>query len=598
MLKQECNLVMGIDVRTIIFIIGICCLIEILVFFYQYKSIKNISGTGWWLMWSITMSVFYILIGLRNIPFLLPIVIIFQDIILLAATTFIYVGVQRFFNKDVNLKFLSPFFGSFVILHLFFVFAYNDITIRTFLIDAFLAVIAFVTAVTLYKNKTRSIVATANFNTAILIIHGGIFAYRAVLIVMGISLTDMFAPTIYNYIQFFDALIVALLLTFGIIMMVGQRLHAETLEAKTHFEEIFNTSPDAAAINRLSDGMYVDCNENYLRISGYSKEDISGKSSLDINIWDSPDERLEVVRIVREKGFCENHEILFRRKDGEIITGLISAKLMNINGVSHLLSVTRDISERKKIEREIMIKNKELQKLNSEKDKFFSIIAHDLKSPFNAIVGFSELLVEKAEEKDLDGIKIFAETILQSSHRVLDLLSNLMIWSLSQTGRMKFNPEPFDLAFVIDENLLLFHDIAEQKKIYISKNLEGNMPVIADNGMISTVLRNLISNAIKFTSPDGKIIISAEKEQNEVTVSVKDTGIGIPESSLEKLFRIDENFSTSGTQNEKGTGLGLILCKEFIEKHGGKIWVDSKPGIGSTFYFTIINQTEPVIVNS
>jgi len=191
------------------------------------------------------------------------------------------------------------------------------------------------------------------------------------------------------------------------------------------------------------------------------------------------------------------------------------------------------------------------------------------------------------KEKDYAGIEKYAEIIQQSSERAMDFLMNIMEWSRSQTGRMEFSPEHFEMENLIKEITLVFDDIAGQKSIVIKKILPPNAPVFADKAMLSTVLRNLISNALKFTRPGGEIIISAEESQNEIKVSLADNGVGIPEDSIDKLFRLDENISTPGTQNEQGTGLGLILCKEFVEKHGGKIWVESEIGKRSSFSFTI-----------
>ena len=243
-----------------------------------------------------------------------------------------------------------------------------------------------------------------------------------------------------------------------------------------------------------------------------------------------------------------------------------------------------DITGQKNAALEINLKNKELNKVNAEKDLFFSIIAHDLKTPFNSIVGFSELLVEQITNKDFKESKKYADIILNSSHRAMRLLMNLMEWSLSQTGRMNFNPEYFDLANIVDEISLLCSDIAEQKSIDIKKEVHSKAIVHADKAMISTIIRNLVSNALKFTPTGGTIIISTIEKQGEVTFKIID---GIAKSSIEKLFLINEKHSTRGTQDEQGTGLGLILCKEFIDKHNGKIWAESEIGKGSTFYFTI-----------
>jgi len=246
-----------------------------------------------------------------------------------------------------------------------------------------------------------------------------------------------------------------------------------------------------------------------------------------------------------------------------------------------------DISERKRAEEELNLKNQELLKVNAEKDKFFSIISHDLKSPFNSIIGFSSLLLEKTKQEDLENIKKYAQIICDSSQRAMNLLRNLIQWSQSQTGRMNFNPAEFELENSMDEVIQLFADIALQKSITLTKDLPSQVVVFGDKEMICTVIRNLVSNAIKFTNPGGTINLSAKVDQYEIQISVSDTGTGISNPILEKIFHIDSNRSTPDTNGEKGTGLGLILCNEFIEKHGGKIGVESKPGKGSKFHFTL-----------
>ena len=169
----------------------------------------------------------------------------------------------------------------------------------------------------------------------------------------------------------------------------------------------------------------------------------------------------------------------------------------------------------------------------------------------------------------------------------MDLLLNLLEWSQSQTGRMEFLAEEIDFGQLVTNVTSLSNDSAENKSISIYTELQDRLIVVADKGMLGTILRNLISNAIKYTNPEGEIIVTAKQMNNGLLVSVTDNGVGIGSGDILKLFRIDQNHSTVGTQNEKGTGLGLILCKEFVDKHGGKIWVESEVGKGSTFYFTI-----------
>jgi two-component system CheB/CheR fusion protein len=227
-----------------------------------------------------------------------------------------------------------------------------------------------------------------------------------------------------------------------------------------------------------------------------------------------------------------------------------------------------------------------LKELNATKDKFFSIIAHDLKSPFTSIFLSSELLGEYIKEKDYSKIDEIARLILKSSKQAMDLLTNLMTWSQLESGRMPFSPVQFDIKSVCDEIVSLLEPTAKQKLIKIENNISPSL-VFGDREMISTVLRNLTSNAIKYTNKDGKIKISSAPGNGELIVTVEDSGVGISKERLDKFFSILENNSTRGTQNEKGTGLGLILCKDFIDKNGGRIWVESTPGIGTSFSFTI-----------
>ena len=239
-------------------------------------------------------------------------------------------------------------------------------------------------------------------------------------------------------------------------------------------------------------------------------------------------------------------------------------------------------------------KNNELSliELNATKDKFFSIIAHDLRSPFTSIIGFSEYLVEQVKENDYEKVAEFADIILQSSNSAMALLSNLMVWSQLQSGRMVFNPESFDIATLIREVTLLLKGLSEQKSIIIENILPTHAFVLADKEMISTILRNLISNALKFTQTGGRISISTVSKNKELIVTVSDNGVGISKDRIDKLFNMVESSSTPGTQKEKGTGLGLILCKEFIEKNKGKIWVESEVGIGSSFCFSLPTLVE------
>jgi PAS domain S-box-containing protein len=229
----------------------------------------------------------------------------------------------------------------------------------------------------------------------------------------------------------------------------------------------------------------------------------------------------------------------------------------------------------------------QLRDLNASKDKFFSIITHDLKSPFTSIIGFSELLSEKINKGDFADIKEYASIIHNSSWRVMDLLTNLIEWSRYQTGRMEFDPEEINFSEIVEETIELLKVSSMRKSITVDREIPADLLVTADKAMIGTVLRNLISNAIKFTRQGGKIKISAHKNENELSVSVNDNGIGMKKEIIENLFNIGESTTSKGTAGEHGTGLGLLICKDFVTLHGGEIWAESAPEKGSTFFFTL-----------
>jgi signal transduction histidine kinase len=230
---------------------------------------------------------------------------------------------------------------------------------------------------------------------------------------------------------------------------------------------------------------------------------------------------------------------------------------------------------------------RELQKLNATKDKLFSIIGHDLKGPLNSLTSFSSLLLNHIDKISKEEIKMLSQDIDKSLKNLFTLLENLLEWSRSQTGAIDFKAEEFDLADVLSENEVLLKVQAQNKKITIANDNKISLPVNVHRHSINTVVRNLLSNAIKFTPEGGKVTLDAQKNGTHFIVSVKDTGVGMSETALQKLFKIGTKHSTLGTAKEKGTGLGLILCKDFVEKNGGSINVESKEGAGSTFYFTV-----------
>ncbi|GEC73176.1 Signal transduction histidine kinase [Flavobacterium flevense] len=249
----------------------------------------------------------------------------------------------------------------------------------------------------------------------------------------------------------------------------------------------------------------------------------------------------------------------------------------------------------------LLVKEKQdlkIQKLLKDKNQFFSIIAHDLRGPLGGSVGLSEILAENIEEYSRDEIKEITQMLHQSNRNSYKLLENLLDWSQLQTGMMEYSPKKLSLNTSIQENIELNRNAALNKDITILFESSDIVEVEADKNMIDTIVRNLLTNAIKFTNRNGEIVVKIEKKSKKVVVSITDTGIGIPDAIKAKLFKINGKVTQKGTEDEIGTGLGLLLCSEFIKKHQGEIWVESEAGKGSTFTFTLPLELNKVLKNN
>ncbi len=663
-------------------------------------------------------------------------------------------------------------------------------------------------------------------------------------------------------------------------IIIARLRHEEDKVSKSEekFRKAFMTSPDAVNINRMSDGMYVSANEGFFKILGYTEEDVLGKTSLELNIWADQEKRKELVKKLQEEGKVENFEAIFRHKDGNDVIGSMSASLIDLDGVPHLLNVTRDITarkkieealaeeqflinallnnlpdhiyfkdresrfirnnkahaisfglddpdqligktdfdffseqaarqaygdeqtiiktgqpilkeekltrkdnsdawfsayklplydnagnivgtfgisrditdrkrmesenqviyeiaqgvtttsnlddllklihhslgkivyaencfvamhdqetglfsfpyfvdkfdptpsptsmgksctsyvfrnkkpfllsqevfnrlveqnevelvgsnspswigiplqtpskiigvlvlqhyekenvysdndvkflvsvgsqiaisiERKKAEEEIKLKNELLQAINAEKDKFFSIIAHDLRGPLSAFVSATQIIAEEIQTMSIEDIREITLSMKTSATNIYSLLENLLEWSRLRRGVMDFAPEKFNLKKKVRECVEILSESARKKQIEVAISIPDELETFADNHMFDTVIRNLVSNAIKFTPAGGKVsIVTCVKNSDSVEIRISDSGIGMSAELQSKLFLLNEKTSRKGTEGEPSTGLGLSLCKEFIEKNGGKIWVESEVGKGSTFFFTLGN---------
>jgi PAS domain S-box-containing protein len=390
--------------------------------------------------------------------------------------------------------------------------------------------------------------------------------------------------------------------------------------SEARFRTIFDRAPLAVSV--LSpQGLILSCNDQMMRLLGYAEIDLVGKAFTE---FIRPDDRDRNAELFYEllSGSVEAYtlEAQYVHKDGSPIWTSSTASLVRDSQGKpvFVIRMLENISERKAAEAnmqhyttllsehkaalerqsdmllqlngELMQKQHELEDLNRSKDKFFSIVSHDLRSPFSSLLGISKLLAEGASDLERNEIQELSAAMNAQAHNVFDFMENLLKWAQAHTGRMSFAPTVLPLKEIAGSVEMLLRENAHAKGILLDDAVEPEISVFVDENMIRSVVQNLVSNALKFTPAGGTVRITAAQSTSKpkfVEVSVADTGVGMSEDDANKLFRIDVVHTTKGTEDETGSGLGLILCRELVEKNGGTIWVESQLGAGTTFTFTL-----------
>jgi signal transduction histidine kinase len=359
-----------------------------------------------------------------------------------------------------------------------------------------------------------------------------------------------------------------------------------------------------AAVRDFRDAYQFHLNYTILRDSIYNAE--KEKLIAEITTKYETEKKDKENKLLRQQSTI--HQLQAEKANANLRYVIITACLIIIFIMVFLWLLIRSNNQKKKTNEILNLKNlqinqqkdqlvetlhhlsqreRKLEEANATKDRFFSIIAHDLKNPFSGILGLSQLLSEDLERYSVEQQKQFIQNIHDSSDQVYKLLDNLLQWARTQLNQIDPKPEDVAIVDLIARCVKVHDNIASQKNIRVISYCDQSIKGFADPGMVDTVLRNLISNAIKFTPENGSVFIEANRSGSDVEISVRDTGTGISDDDIRKLFRIDKRLQKNGTSNENGTGLGLIICKEFVEKNGGSITVDSSPGKGSKFSFTL-----------
>lgn len=286
-------------------------------------------------------------------------------------------------------------------------------------------------------------------------------------------------------------------------------------------------------------------------------------------------------------GESQECELRLVKRDGKIFWAHLEGSFARTEGTSACRIVVSDITKRKKAEMEIKKVNGQLHLALVEKDKLFSIIAHDLRSPMTGFIGLTRMLVNNITDYSDDQLHKFAVSMKESAEKLFYMLENLLEWSKLNRGMIKLKPEELGLNDVVLKTTEMLQIVADQKKIALLITIPSGLKVFADKRLLDIVLRNLLSNAIKFSNPDNNVSIVATQEKAMVVIAVQDNGVGMDQDTAAGIFTFDSMSSKTGTKGEAGSGIGLSLCKEFVEMHGGRIWIESTPGQGSIFKFSL-----------
>ncbi len=360
----------------------------------------------------------------------------------------------------------------------------------------------------------------------------------------------------------------------------------ELKRSEQQFKTLFETTPVGIIVHDKDTGDIISANPAGMKLYGYESTEEFKKKDMWLDGEYSFEEALKKIQKTTREG-PQRFEWKNRKKTGEIFWEDVYLNVATIDGEERVLASSIEITEKKELENERKKNYKELKDANETKEKMFSIIGHDLKSPFNTILGFTQILKEEYEDLTEKERKEFINIAYDSSKKAYGLLEQLLEWSLASQREQNYNPQPLDIRTIINEVYELNASYIQQNEISFSNKIRPNTYIEADKNMLSTTFRNLLSNAMKYTPENGKITVETQENEDMYTVKITDTGTGMSEEIKDRLLQTTKTNPTKGLRGEIGTGLGLDLAKRFIKKHEGTLNLDSEEGAGTTFYVTL-----------
>lgn len=578
-------------IRNIIIILFIINLFLGLFAYVVSKKAKYLENTAYWTAGNFLIALAYLLMGLRSfVPDLLS--------IFLVNAAFVFAGLIRvfgflkLFNKTIQKKQyynIGILLSVFLILVAWFTFVRNDFYIRTVICNSVFSLMAIIAGAVVLLNKSKKEKFISVFTSAPFFLFAVITGAKIMEWIYVPASRELFDSSFLNYMRLIASMLMDITWTILFLMLTVQRSNDKQAKSEENLKE-------AQKIGNVGHWEYAVA-ENKLYLSEQSCRifeiliDQCETTMEKLIQFFHPEDQLTFKEELSKTDKDPSPEITFRilMHDGKLkyITQRISTRYDEAGKPLSILGSIHDITRLKLAELTLIQQKAQLLELNASKDKFFSIISHDVKNPLNMILGFSELLLTNIDTIEKKELRLYAEKIYRGSKSTTALLLNLLDWARSQQNEIVLNQVKINLTSVILECVDLLQNQAREKGIKMENHVSNEITINADIDMVKSVFQNLITNAIKFTGSGGKITFHAEYEVGKVLISVSDNGIGMDEKTRKSMFKIGETILSKGTNGEHGTGLGLILCKEFIEKHDGTIRVESEEGLGSSFMFTL-----------
>ncbi len=572
---------MKLDYLTLFAVMGFVDIIIVIILFYY---ITVVSSRKWFVITYMAYKVFetlaLIAFGLRGITTDFVSIQIANS--LLYISVFLHMVSVSSYTGKIDKKCIYSIGAITVFSIVIFLLLYDYNKARVAFISFSIALIFLLGGAALYRNRH-------SFKFPILI-SAGFIVYATINIIRGISVLNSSDSYQFNNLGTWDSILILagiatiLISSFGFLLLLKE-VDEQTIGKQNSLTSIaFNESPVSIVLTD-KEGNIEFVNPKFSELTGYTFEESKGKNTSILKTALTPDNTYESLWKTIQAGETWSGEFINRKKNGDIYyeEAVIAPIKNEKQEIINYLAIKIDITKRKASESLLEQRNQELSEINHTKDRLFSIIGHDLKGPMGNLKQLLEFIKQDIEKGDKESVQKIVKMSKETAETSFQFLENLLNWSRSQLNVIEPKKEIFNLAEVINEVCDLYKSSMQQKKQQLIYKNGAPYDVMADKEMISAVVRNLVSNSIKFTPVFGSIQIDLKEREEDVVFSIKDSGVGIEKERQEKLFKFTENQSTHGTAGEKGTGIGLVLSKEFVTKNEGEIWVDSKVNEGCTF---------------